>query len=82
MTLRVVKHSRPIDVNGTQLSPRELEVIELVCMGLKNREIAEVLFLSKRTIEGHRKRISDKTETNNVAELVVYAIKHKIYIIE
>jgi len=64
------------------LSDRELEIIVLVCKGLKNREIAETLFLSKRTIEGHRKRIADKTSTNNIAELVVYAIKHGIYVIK
>lgn len=63
------------------LSERELEIIELVCEGLKNREIADNLFLSIRTIEGNRKRIANKTGTTNIAELVVYAIKHGIYVI-
>lgn len=61
------------------LTDREIEVIELVCQGNKNKEIAERLFLSTRTIEGHRQRISEKTNTRNVAELVIFAIEKGIY---
>lgn len=64
------------------LTDREKQIIILVCKGLTNREIGERLFLSPRTIESHRNRISSKTETSNVAELVVYAIKNNIFCID
>lgn len=61
------------------LSAREINIIELICKGMKNREIADLLYLSVRTVEGHRQRISEKTETDNLAALVIYAIKNGIY---
>lgn len=61
------------------LTVREVEIIELICEGFKNKAIAEKLFISIRTVEGHRKNIAEKTETSNVVELVVYSIKHGIY---
>jgi DNA-binding NarL/FixJ family response regulator len=68
-----------IDKVQNPLSTRELSIIILICDGLKNKDIAEKLFISIRTVEGHRKKIAEKTETTNVVELVVYAIKHGIY---
>lgn len=70
------------DKNGDSavtLSDREIEIIRLVCKGLKNREIAESLYLSKRTIENHRRRIGSKTGTKTTVDLVVFAIKNGIY---
>lgn len=61
------------------LSSRELEIVVLICKGYKNKDIADHLFISIRTVEGHRNKIAEKTETNNVVELVVYTIKHGIY---
>ncbi len=59
-----------------QLSEREKEVLVLICQGRSNIEIAEKLFISKRTVENHRASILDKTGTANTANLVVYAIKN------
>lgn len=64
------------------LTPRERQILELICEGKTNKEISEKLFLSIRTIESHRKSILNKTECCNVASLVVFAIKHKLYEIE
>lgn len=61
------------------LTEREKEIIELVCAGKKNKEIAETLFISKRTVEGHRNSIAQKTETSNIAELVVFALKNRLF---
>lgn len=61
------------------LSAREMEIIPLICEGFKNKDIAEKLFISIRTVEGHRKKIAEKTDTSNVVELVLYAIKNGIY---
>lgn len=63
------------------LSLRELEIVELICKGNKNKDIADQLFISIRTVEGHRKNIAEKTETNNVVELVVFAIKHGVFLV-
>ncbi|MFT5777747.1 MAG: DNA-binding NarL/FixJ family response regulator [Crocinitomicaceae bacterium] len=61
------------------LSTREIEVIQLVCRGKTNKDIADELFLSKRTIDSHRAKISIKTNTSSIAELVLYAIRHEIH---
>ena len=58
------------------LSERELEILLLICHGLSNHEIADRLFISKRTVDKHRANIMTKTDTKNTANLVVYAIKN------
>jgi DNA-binding NarL/FixJ family response regulator len=62
----------------TGLSDRELEILILICQGLSNQEIAEQLFISKRTVDAHRANILEKTESKNTAQLVVYAIRHHL----
>ncbi len=57
-----------------ELSKRELEVLSLIAEGYTNLEIADKLFTSKRTIEGHRQNLIDKTGSRNTAALVRYAI--------
>ncbi len=61
--------------NHQDLSQRELQVLKLVAEGKSSPEIAKVLNLSVKTIEGHRSRIMAKLETRNVVGLVRYAIK-------
>lgn len=58
------------------LSQRELEILLLICKGLTNFEIADKLFISKRTVDKHRANILEKTACKNTANLVVYAIKN------
>jgi DNA-binding NarL/FixJ family response regulator len=60
------------------LSDRELEVLKLICKGLSNQEIADTLFISKRTVDHHRASLLTKTDTRNTASLVIYAIKNKM----
>ncbi|MGI4728125.1 MAG: response regulator [Janthinobacterium lividum] len=57
-----------------ELSKRELEVLALIAEGFTNHEIADKLFTSKRTVEGHRQNLIDKTSTRNTAALIRYAI--------
>ncbi len=64
----------PLD-NPDKLSARELEVLNLMCKGLANHEIAAELNISPRTVDGHRANILDKTHSKNSIALVVYAIK-------
>lgn len=60
------------------LSEREIEVIQNVCAGKSNLEIADDLCISKRTVEKHRANIMEKTHCKNTASLVIFAVKNKI----
>jgi len=62
-----------------ELSQKEIDVIQLVCEEMTNKEIADRLNLSIRTIEGYRDRILEKIGARNSAGIVVYAIRNKIY---
>ncbi|MBN2480303.1 MAG: response regulator transcription factor [Bacteroidales bacterium] len=65
-------------VKKTDLSEREEEVLYHICKGLSNQEIADKLFISKRTVDKHRENLLFKTGSNNTAGLVMFAIKNKI----
>jgi DNA-binding NarL/FixJ family response regulator len=54
-------------------SPREMEVIDLVCKDYSSKEIADQLHLSNRTIESHRNNIMEKMNVKSVAGLVAFA---------
>ena len=60
------------------LTTREIEIVQLIEKELSNKQIAEKLFLSERTIETHRKNIFRKTNTSSVIGLVKYAYEHKL----
>jgi DNA-binding NarL/FixJ family response regulator len=60
----------------TRLTPRELEVLQLICDGLSNRAIAAKLDLSVNTVAVHRANIMNTLGVHKTAELVVYAIQH------
>ena len=70
----------PIDATSDEdaLSDREIEILVEVCRGLSNQEIADKLFISKRTVDKHRANILEKTGCRNTANLVVYAIKNHL----
>ncbi len=61
-----------------KLSEREEEVLKLIAMGKTNKEAAEELFLSDRTIETHRRNILAKLDCKNSAELIHYALKNNL----
>ncbi|MBA2328782.1 MAG: response regulator transcription factor [Flavisolibacter sp.] len=60
-------------------SERELEIMRLICQEYSNKEIGEKLFISTRTVEGHRNKIQDKIKAKNMAGIIIYAVKHGIY---
>ena len=66
------------DAPDEELSAREREILVAVCRGLSNQEIADELFISKRTVDKHRANILEKTGCKNTASLVVYAIRKGI----
>lgn len=60
------------------LSKREVEVLKLIASGMSNRDIADKLFISIRTVDAHRNHIMQKLSLKSTAELVKYAIKEQI----
>ena len=60
------------------LTSRELEILRLIEKEYHNKRIAEMLFISERTVETHRKNIFRKTNTNSVIGLIKYAYEHRL----
>lgn len=65
-------------VKRKDISTRELEVLEQIALGKSNKEVAEALFISIKTVETHKANILSKLELKNTADLVKYAIKNNI----
>ncbi|AWI26621.1 response regulator transcription factor [Flavobacterium pallidum] len=62
------------DKNG--LSEREIEIIKMTCQEFSNADIAKELCISAKTVEGHKKRILDKTNTKNFIGAIIYAFRN------
>jgi len=60
------------------LTNREIEIVRLIEKELNNKQIADKLFISERTVETHRKNIFRKTKTQSIIGLIKYAYEHKI----
>lgn len=60
------------------LGERENEILQLICQGLSNKELADKLFVSVRTIESTKNKLMQKTHTKNNAGLIIWAIKNNI----
>lgn len=69
-----VKEDKP--ENDLALTRRELEVLALLAEGLSNKEIGDRLFVSERTIVGHKSNLMAKTNTKNTVSLLAYAIRN------
>lgn len=64
--------------NTSQLTTQETRIVQLICQEKTSQEIADELFVSKKTIETHRDRILSKIKARNMVGIVMYAIKHKL----
>ena len=73
-----VKENKFGDNKENDISEREMEILFYVSKGLTNEEIADKLFISKRTVDKHRANLLSKTGCRNTAALVMYAIKNNI----
>lgn len=71
----VVSQNKEAD---TELTRREIEVLQLLTKGYSNKEIADQLFVSTHTVISHRKNISEKTGIKSASGLTMYAILKKI----
>jgi DNA-binding NarL/FixJ family response regulator len=65
-----------------EFSERELEVLALICSAFTAPEIAARLNISRRTVEGHRNKLLQKSGTKNIAGLVMYAVKNKLVFLQ
>lgn len=61
-----------------KLSDRETQMLDLLCQGLSNKELANELFVSLRTIESAKTKLMQKTNSKNTAGLIIWAIKNKV----
>jgi DNA-binding NarL/FixJ family response regulator len=66
------------EVEGAQLTAREREALQLIAEGKSNKEVADVLGISVRTVETHRLHLMRKLKVRSVSELTRYAIRNRI----
>ena len=65
-----------------RLTYRELEVVEMICKGMSNQEVADTLFLSEKTVKNHLTNIFRKIGVTDRTQAVLYAIKNKMVVID
>lgn len=75
--IQKIKH-RENESKSANLSKRETEILFKICEGLSNQEIADNLFISKRTVDKHRANLLGKTNSKNTASLILFAIRNKL----
>jgi DNA-binding NarL/FixJ family response regulator len=76
-TRKVIKESRDMD-GEIHFTRREKEILQLICDGLSNKEIADRLFISERTVVGHKSNLLSKTNCKSTIGLLSYAIKNRL----
>ncbi len=67
------------EATAEKISNREMDVLKLICEQDSTDEIADKLFISPLTVKRHRQILMEKTQSKNLAGLVVFAIQHNIY---
>lgn len=70
--------SGKVSCEGVKLTEREIEVLQSITEGLANKQIADKLFISSHTVMTHRKNIMSKLKINNMASLVMYAVRENL----
>lgn len=79
LTSILVRNLRKVNLNrDSELTPQEIRILKMLCKGKSTEEIASELFLSARTVEGHRAKILQKTGQSNTINLLIYALQHKM----
>jgi DNA-binding NarL/FixJ family response regulator len=73
------KRQRISLVAADEITNREKEILQLICKEFTTPEIAQQLFISERTVDGHRNNLLIKTGCRNTAGLVLFAIKHNLF---
>lgn len=76
--LEDIKQNKKQEASIKPLSPRELEILQLIVAEYNSREIAEKLFISKQTVDTHRNHIMEKTGSKTLVGLIKFAISNGI----
>ena len=74
--------SEPISIDKLKeslLTPREIDILKLVCKGHEDKEIGVMLNISILTVRTHRNKVLQKTKTHNFRELYLYATRNRLY---
>jgi DNA-binding NarL/FixJ family response regulator len=78
ITLQLMRSFKRNQDESSRLTDREIEIIRMIEQDFGNKQIADMLFISERTVETHRKNILRKTNTQTVVGLLKYAYERKI----
>lgn len=76
VSLKLLEASQKI--NSSALTEREIEIVKLIAKECSNKQIADQLFISERTVESHRKNIFRKAGAHSVVGVLKYAMEHKL----
>jgi DNA-binding NarL/FixJ family response regulator len=76
--LKTGRQNQGTERKGVRITPRELEIIRLLATGKTNKEIAQPLAITVRTVETHRSKIMLKLGLHSLADLILYAIRNHI----
>ncbi|MDP8296747.1 MAG: response regulator transcription factor [Candidatus Orphnella occulta] len=79
---KALNKSKEKESEGSLFTVREQEVLRLVAEGKTAKEIAAILFISRRTVENYKNTLLKKLDLHKTSDLIKYAIKHKIVEIE
>jgi len=73
-----IAHTDKTETPEIKLTQREIEIVQLSLEGLSNKEIADKLFISERTVVGHKSNLLSKTGCKSTIHLLAYVIKNKL----
>lgn len=76
--LRERSGKKMVHAEGSRLSTREREIVQLLAEGKSNKQVAAVLNISTRTVENHRAKVMEKLTLHSFSELVRYAVRNKL----
>lgn len=80
-TRKLLGGEKKENVEKIHFTAREKEILQLLSEGLNNKEIADVLYVSERTVVGHKSNMLAKTGCKSAISLLAYALRHKLIII-
>ncbi len=76
--LRERSGKKVVQPDGSRLSAREREIVQLLAEGNSNKQVAAQLNISTRTVENHRAKVMEKLTLHSFSELVRYAVRNKL----
>lgn len=78
LLIKQLKNGNDTKLQSKKLTPREIEILHLICQGKSHKQIANDLFITTRTVDFHKSNLYKKTNSNCNANLFEFAMKHGI----